>query len=204
MGSQVLRRHGRAGIDTCAIHYRHNTSVTPRSYAEAAGRKVAFAMQATSQSATSTTELLNLTVSALRDAIRYIEELAAPAADDAGGREVDPSLALRKRICHDVDLPDWRVVAKHRLRQRLGKGGDRGAAMLLHLMERPGERVSQAELMQTIGMRTQSRNAIKVYICYLRQAFRSFGWTETIIETSQGGYALRRDALGQVLSLLDE
>lgn len=154
----------------------------------------------------SSTELLHLTIGALRDALVYIEQITARHKITQQEEAEDPQAtdALRRRVSPGVYQPHWKVIARHRLKQRLVRGGDRVVTILLHLMERPGVSISQEELMHLIGVKSQSSKIIKVYICYLRQGLKSFGLSEDVIETTRGGYALRKDAFELLLNFLDE
>lgn len=152
------------------------------------------------------TELHHLTIGALRDALVYIEHVTArhQITQQEAAEDQQATDALLRRVSPGAYQPHWKVIARHRLKQRLAKGGDRVATILLHLMERPGVSVAQQELMHLIGGKSQSSNIIKVYICYLRQGLKSFGLSEDVIETTRGGYALRKDAFELLLHFLDE
>jgi len=83
-----------------------------------------------------------------------------------------------------------RSKALDRVVELLPRAGRNGAAILLRLLEEPGEYVSSHELVQVAGIRSSGNKAVKVYICHLRAALQLLDFPRDTIETGRGGYRL--------------
>lgn len=114
-----------------------------------------------------------------------------------------PAVGTRGLICRDYDASVLHAeFARKRIHMRLGSAGRIGAGILLRFLEQPGEFISHDELARSAGMRSRSSNAIKVYVCYLRNALEEHGYSSTMIETGRRSYALRADALPDIMEFL--
>lgn len=114
-----------------------------------------------------------------------------------------PLTAIHKLMGPGNDASILRAeFSRRRIHMRLGSAGRIGAEILLRLLEQPGEFISHEELAKSAGLRSPSSNAIKVYICYLRNALEEHGYSPMMIETGRRSYALSADALPDVMEFL--
>lgn len=75
---------------------------------------------------------------------------------------------------------------------RIGKSGKVGAKILLRLLDEPDQYVLHSALAKAAALRSPTSDAIKVYICYLRNALRDSGYSPEMIETGRHSYRIRK------------
>jgi len=80
-----------------------------------------------------------------------------------------------------------------RIVELMPRAGRNGAAILLRLLEEPGEYVTSRELVQVAGIRSSGIKAVKVYICHLRAALQTLDFPPDTIETGRGSYRLNSE-----------
>ncbi|WP_146163384.1 hypothetical protein [Sphingomonas fennica] len=74
---------------------------------------------------------------------------------------------------------------------RIGRTGQKGARILLRLLDEPDLYVSHRALARAAGLRSRTSAAIKVYICHLRNALEEKGYSSEMIETGLHSYRIR-------------
>lgn len=108
-------------------------------------------------------------------------------------------------IAHSPDEQKDQLSARYellkRIQQRFKKLGLRGAGVLLRLMEQAGTPVTNRELMQSVRIKSERPNVIRVYVCRLRRNFDALGFPNAI-ETISKGYCMRADLVRHILRIL--
>lgn len=83
-----------------------------------------------------------------------------------------------------------------------GKAGKVGVRILLRLLDEPDQYVPHGALAEAAALRSRTSNAVKVYICYLRNALREGGYSPEMIETGRLSYRIRSRDVEKLLKFL--
>lgn len=124
-----------------------------------------------------------------------------PVVDSSGKNAV---LAIRRRLsCQAEEVSEsWHAQVTDNIKRRMPRAGRGGAAILLHLLDKPGEFISARDLAAAADVQTSSLNIVKVYICYLRQALNANGLSGDLIETGRYSYCVQADAVPLIVEML--
>ena len=85
---------------------------------------------------------------------------------------------------------------------RVGRSGRKGAKLLLRLMDEPDRYISHGALSEAVELRSPSGDAIKVYICHIRNALRAEGYSPDLIETGLRSYRVRSRNIKRLFEFL--
>lgn len=82
---------------------------------------------------------------------------------------------------------------------RIGRSGTKGAKILLRLMDEPDHYVSHGAIADAAELRSRSSDAIKVYICLIRNALEDAGYSPRMIETGRRSYRVRKKDMERLM-----
>lgn len=127
-----------------------------------------------------------------------------PFANPDGDGTVDALAAFRREMIEPDAGSDasWERLLQERIHARFGRIGNVGSGVLLRLLREPGVFISQKELAEAAGVRSQRSDVVKVYVSHLRTAFARHGVSSDAIETGPKSYALRPSDVPIILDLL--
>ncbi|MCF8707892.1 hypothetical protein L3X40_08300 [Rhizorhapis sp. SPR117] len=76
---------------------------------------------------------------------------------------------------------------------RIPKTGEKGVKILLRLLDDPDQYISHRELANAAELRSPTSDAIKVYICHIRDCLDEFGYSGSMVETGLHSYRVRSE-----------
>lgn len=94
-----------------------------------------------------------------------------------------------------------RVITQQPL-PRIPKTGEKGVKILLRLLDEPDQYISHGELANAAGLRSPTSDAIKVYVCHIRDYLDEFGYSGNMIETGLHSYRVRSENVEDLIEFI--
>ena len=148
--------------------------------------------------------LIDMSVQALSAARTVLRRLGEAGYDPAFARADPFSLNIPDVFEGRKPAPRYprRNKSFDRILQLMPRVGRNGAAILLRLLDEPGEYVTSHELVQVAGIRSSGIKAVKVYICHLRSSLQALEFPPETIETGRGSYRLKGEMASRLSALI--